>query len=180
MTDVWQDRAACRNTVLGKNPVITSEDNDLFFKAELAPQAIETYCSSCPVRLECRTELTIVPSKQGVWAGKFHGVNSTRGRPTVNKSLDIEARMRRHTAGMCDRELAGWEGIATTTITTWRKRAGLKPNPDVDWLAAKRLLNDRRHEMYQQGMSDTEIGQATGTSRAAIRSWRQKRRLPIN
>lgn len=46
--------------------------------------------------------------------------------------------------------------------------------------AALRSAEDERRRLYEQGLTDKQIGELVGTTRNAISSWRHDRGLPVN
>ncbi len=81
--------------------------------------------------------------------------------------------------GLTDGEIAERTGFRRGTIGEWRRNSGLPLNDPGRYRLDKEEDN-RRRELHEGGLSDTEIGRRVGVGRSSIVGWRQSRGLPAN
>lgn len=78
--------------------------------------------------------------------------------------------------GRNDAQIARSLGMKDNRVKRWRQRKGLPPN----WnFGSNRLILDweKARELYEQGLSDSEIGKAVGCSNQSIKNWRDREGL---
>jgi len=82
--------------------------------------------------------------------------------------------------GLTDAEIAKELYISRPSVSRWRRQLGYKANfqQGDNWL--DREEDEKRHALYDQGLSDAKIAQAVGVTRDTIRAWRKHRDLPAN
>jgi len=82
--------------------------------------------------------------------------------------------------GYNDREIADKTGVSHVAIFLWRKRRNLPANNNVGWKKLSKEEENKRLELYKQGLSDGEIAKKLGISQSTIADWRKARGLKPN
>jgi hypothetical protein len=84
-------------------------------------------------------------------------------------------------SGMNDREISDLVGVDQSAVAAWRNRLGLPANATSGGkLTPLGEEPDNRHALYQQGLTDKEIGAACRINHDSVRKWRMKHELPPN
>ena len=104
------------------------------------------------------------------WRKRLH---SHHQRKDWDKAKARELLERGHT----DQEIAEALGVGFYCVRDWRQKQGLACNP-VKRHKRKITWEEEGLRLYEQGMSDLEIGQAVGRTYSAIARWRKLRGLP--
>lgn len=80
---------------------------------------------------------------------------------------------------LSDKQIAEKLGCTPQTVFRWRKRNG---KPLLCRLPApnKKLDEIRARELYDRGLSDSEIGEIMGSPRSTVATWRIREFLPCN
>lgn len=81
--------------------------------------------------------------------------------------------------GLLDKQIADRLGCTAQTVFRWRKRNGKPLRPRLP-PSNKKMDEVRARELYDRGLSDTEIGEIMGLSRSTIATWRNRRFLPCH
>ncbi|MFW5794906.1 MAG: terminase gpP N-terminus-related DNA-binding protein [Bacillota bacterium] len=81
--------------------------------------------------------------------------------------------------GFSDNKIAEKLGISFGTVILYRRRNNLPPNNKTTGKLKKKKHN-KRLELYKKGLSDREIAEKVGLSKAGIASWRYRNKLPAN
>ena len=90
--------------------------------------------------------------------------------------------------GLSDSEIGEKLFLNRTTVQQWRKANGLKPNYKVGFDKVNKLhLNripkeehEKRMELYEAGLIDSEIAKRVCVGKQAIFAWRKKNGLKPN
>lgn len=89
-------------------------------------------------------------------------------------SAEHKKRMELYQQGLVDRQIAEKVGGSQTTIGAWRRFNRLPPNRARVEKATYADRYKRRTELYHQGLSDKQIAEIEGVTRAAISTWRHR------
>ena len=97
-------------------------------------------------------------------------------------------RLELYNQGLSCREIARRLNVYTGTISNWARTRGLKPNykKGVHFIQENRVSflpeeeNQKRIDLYKQGLTDKEIAAKCFVCKDAIFYWRKKRGLPPN
>jgi hypothetical protein len=107
--------------------------------------------------------------------------NRLPGNPGEAISDPGAARMSLWESGMNDREIGELVGVDQSAVAAWRNRLGLPANAiSGGKLTPLGQEPDNRHALYQQGLTDKEIGAACRINHDSVRKWRMKHELPPN
>ena len=103
------------------------------------------------------------------------------GLPSNWRKSREEKRLEMYHNGHTDFAMAKIEGVEISTIAKWRKKYGLSAN-NVKSKSPKRRKNTykKRMELYNKGLSDSEIAKKVGITTSGIESWRKRNGLEPN
>lgn len=96
-----------------------------------------------------------------------------------NRKESNENRMRLYKQGLSDKEIAENEKVCPMTIYYWRNVRGLSANPTES--QTQQIEKDKlRLELYEQGLTDTEIATRCNEKASTIKGWRERNDLLHN
>lgn len=127
-------------------------------------------------RREKRTERPTVPEKK-----------ARKRQPRAGdrrKKIDDVKCLELYGEGMTDRQLAEKMGVKTDTARKWRKARNLPPNGGKrEWYRAPGQSRYNAPEVmrtWENGATDRELAEMTGTTTSAAKNWRYRNGLPCN
>jgi len=166
------------------------EDPEIFWKDERgAPGRVprdpnaeaRAVCHGCPVVNECLGWYMAHPDEQGFAGGlseRERGIlrrRLERGKPVEHLTVGAEEdREELYREGLSDPEIAKAVGCDFRTIREWRIRRGYKSNvPAVERTSVDE--HARRDELWNAGLTDRQISEASGATLGTIKAWRRRR-----
>jgi len=101
------------------------------------------------------------------------GADSERAKLSPS---DRDERLALHAAGMTNAQIAKLEGSTRRAVAQWLRSRGLAPHNRINPPLSEADIQ-RRTALYEEGLSDSEIGRREGVSFNTIRGWRKGRGL---
>lgn len=92
---------------------------------------------------------------------------------------DFPERMALYQQGMSDAQIAEAVGATRKAIANWRAKRNL-PRVQNGRLRVDAGSEEKRMELYRQGLNDCQISRELGVTDTSIRLWRKARGLPSN